>query len=875
MGLNFAKKQLIKINPYIIDNGRFFKAVDDETIMYALNNGYDITKLSDENIIGKLLYPSFVREFTKSKDSRFNAIISSNFYMIPSENKEEVINELLNTDFIPNKETSYELRKDIRIFMRLLEKEPSSIEKVYGNYNIEIEEKDINANMQQLINAFDSSNVSYGDLPIYMKENPRILSHFIKKKRKEILDDIYSNADRTIYKDRYNNIKAIVKIEFFNNLEENIQYVGEYKKVIPENNLTEREKEKLIEAASKYKYVSSYDDYSFLLNNQDVMFNSIMNMQNIEDLKKLNSVIFEKFSDERKKQVGAKIASFNIKSLTEKNIPAYIFYSKSVKEELIKKDPYNCEELNKKNYFIQFSDELVNEMLEKGYVISDKTPENFFEHLNNSTIIEELEKNFEVLSSKLVRGNREFNEEENPKIYEICCENGYVLSEDSPECLKNNPFLLRDAIQNGSVDIHKLNSNQRESLEKINFDINPKSTIEDKEYEILRYNSKDKSIILESIEKYFPSIKYAGADIKEFSKEEQERIAELYLENLDDLDNDRDILYSDLITKNPYVHYELYKRGINPHKKYGYLIIEDDELLRKIAEEYWKNKGTKLTSESLDIEKSNPYIILKSIEEDVNTIDYIGNIADKRIVEKVKELYFAGKYTVHEKSPKCIFRDQDIVKDLLDKDMDLVINKCEGSSLPRGKFGEEAIEKIMNAVEENKIVLKLNARNHWNQRIVKNSEYLLKAIQANPKNANAIDYMFKTPDILLETMLQKIQEGKYIVTDETPEWILMDEKIQKYLFKDINNISFFNRDILNDTIYSLPQKEVEKLNEELLKRVDEAIEKGTFELKSNKISDILYNKDDENSKKRLEYFIKQNVYNINLVEKKMNTGKKE
>lgn len=535
MGLSWLQKQILKRNPTAIE-GFLFKNKDDEAMAYAIEHGYGSKLLYVRQDYCK--YPSYVKKCLEGTPEIVKELANNiYFHNIPEEIRPQVIDRLIDVDFTLDNAyfIASEIQENLKLWIKTVKANPQSISRLIPISNLKIPELE----RGQFMSEFIGLDIPLNQLSSVDQDSDEIVKAYLNRHGYQMYPIISRelSADKT----------KLAKAYFFGDIDRNIQHVNDFKKAfekkiqfLPEDERT------ILHSAIRTGYAVKPDDYDFLTNNSELVYNAIMQMEGEVDKELIRLIKEHDFSNqfewtkEQQIQIGKKL--YELKFDFGLGTPVS-FQTKNVLLGIVEMNPLYINMCD--TIYTGDTDELIQAINDSSYVVTRETPRYLFER-NPDLFIRGLEQNFEEVS-KNENANQYYGDPEfDKRVYEIARKNGYELDETSTYQFKHNPYLVRDAIIAGRIkDIPKAlkDFEQIEVIKKdlaqyakrnrgvdfgkftytIEHEVKKNSKSKPRNGDLLLRTSSDalksnKDFILESARKYFPSIRFQKKYISSFSR---------------------------------------------------------------------------------------------------------------------------------------------------------------------------------------------------------------------------------------------------------------------------------------------------------------------------------------------------------------------
>ena len=761
MALSFIQKMRIRMNPSYIDQLPAYK-VNNEMVEYAISHGY---VARPHRVKALMTYPAFLTYFkNNTNDQELIREITMNLDMFSTALSDEYLDVLTNqTAYVlperegyvgdsPLKEISITVRQH---FPMLLKTMRSGVSVDWSNVFLQDIPKEY---LEEFMEVVREKGIGTYDIPKDFLKNPHVARYYMKELFPITLGIIKAVLNQEVY------LQLLEEVVTDEMIDEHLEELIEAEKYMyQKTGLLKRVKQRAIankdcddDVLLSSEWLSDSEFFVELLIKRPELFEgktfdiSLVSKDIVsnESFITIEESKYTEYFEARLPEI--------IKSLARANIDIGVVGNEEFARQMLLQNPFLLDGNHRSNYESVLTEELCKSMLENGYVINDSTPIKFLGNCIDEWI-DYLEADFsridlpEYQSSFL---SFELTSEQEDRILQLCRENNYRVTTDSP------PFL--QALRRGSRWY------ERDYPLRIELDA---STIGywDNVAEVTEKVKKNPYLFFD----------FLGNNHNNFSSEQLVEIADIFMENLHLFDEE--FPDASIIGNNPYIMARLYMQEEATFAEFDKKLLlplgrlwEFPEIMRQIADYYIANKNTPLNENSLSIERVNPFILLQSITQDPSSIDfYLGDlhyqgVPEAEILAQYEELIKSGKYIPSKKTPSFLLRHPPI-KEL---------------------------------------------------------------ILANPEN---ISFYKEENDITnedIDTYYQLIVEGKYIANENTPEKILKAPRIFEYIInQDISNITLFNGQYLWDFSESKEQ--------EIKNRIHEAIQNGTFVLKSSKVDSWL------------------------------------
>ena len=561
----------------------------------------------------------------------------------------------------------------------------------------------------------------------------------------------------------------------------------------------------------------------------------------------------------------------------------------------------------------------IKELPEGKYVPSYYTPTDFF-NMRPDLFMMYYRRHFEEASnpSRFSGNFLEIPDSEDflREIYEVALENGYSLTQDSPEYLRKNPYLYFDAVTRGNIvrDSYFERRLPKESS-RILRELFIRSETDTRTEELLdnlmakkfyigqgaHYISslnldsweqkiiKSPKFIIRSLrENIYSALQYrdggVNGSLDELSLEDFKAIADVYKE-IDKTNIPTQLLLaieeSPLFAENPYILLEKYRNNQNV-PKHSENVPFSDEMQREIADIFFRRKGRPLQNNDLNIEKSNPYIIRYSIERDPTTIDVAEIPKNNSEIEKiVLESLKDGRYHINDNTPEVLIKAE-IIRDYLANEGDLSNIKTLGR-ITRHLFTNEQeetiirraleeaengnlsnlsvirFERVLSIDETTRIInIVLNKTQDGSELGVPVYEDLpldvvKRACFSNPNNIKYLNgKKLQHDEEFIKYMADSIRTGRFIIDDNIPEFFNNVPELLEELFRNTSNLLVVSPYFLNSFIINELG-----IDEKFIQALDE----GTLELPEiinyENISSIFNNPEDKKIDKFCRYVLEK------------------
>ncbi len=890
MSISWITKQRLRFNPnYIYRVKR--EQVTDDVIDYVLSlpglkvtfiQNFVMTFGDNEHLVQKIL--------EREDFDNYAASLTANFDKLPKETVQRILDKMdenkTKLDLISiNNETIRKYPALLKQYLRTEENVNNIKSLLYGMYiDTSICPKE---DLQEIIDIYLEKTNDYKNINTFFFDNQAaceaLLDHdFGGILKNGLLEGRYYLQDKA-----YENIRKY----FLDHIDENIGSYYDVKKLlvgpVRKFDFTPEQMQIILEAAKKNNFVlSQWDDV--LSRDTDLIINTIENATTqeefdrivLEDYKKNFRAEFTEEQKERLAQVLAhKISTFGTNGMDNFYNNLALFDS-SITKRVIEINPYAMDFQRRARGWesVELSEE-TKDLPEGQYVPSYYTPINFFWH-KPQLFMNYLRRHFDEAVSRYRFGNYALNipdtEEAQRAIYEVALEHGYVLTKDSPDFLKKNPYLLYDAVQKGSIerdynlennlpdesrkilfDLFSRNNNQERSEEELldylmanNFYIGQGSSFPGLSYKEWKIIQSPKFIIRSLQENIYSALGYdeegANVHFKELTLEDFRNIAEIYNQT-DKTNIPPQILLrieeSPLFAQNPYILLEKYRNG-QFLPKHSYEVPFSDEMHREIADLYIQRKGRGLRDFDTPLEKSNPYIIKYSIEQEPETID-LTNIekANRDLEELIIDCLRDGRYKFSSNTPQWIkyneaiqdyvinegnlslFKAFTYIPHFTQSQQQRIINRtlkqAENGDLSnldlinfRQELSPEDSERITNIV--------LNATQDGSElgafiRVPVSPEVIKRACFLNPNNIKYLEAQGLLSDKeFKDFIVDSIRTGRLTIDEKIPGFLADIPEVTEELYKNPSNL------LVIDSNYFL--------NEDADKGLIKAIDEGTLVL---------------------------------------------
>ena len=704
MAIPWLIRQRIRINPNSIIN-LADRDLTEEVIEFAFSqkrvNPYRIFDALGKNssFVEKIIRTPFI------KDNKILYLIFKNYVEYPENLKDQIATQVIGNNLPSNGIPTEIIVENRKLFKHFVKTDWNSIQYLIGTVT---DFSDFTAEeLKEFHDDLRANNIGLMSLPEQLRTNPLIADTFFDADFQGTIQEMHNHLR---YSHDSEKMTILAKQYLMNHLNERISDFH-LLNMLDGRGLffTYRERELVIEAARKGKFTfrgPKTEVEAFLHEDQDVVFNAIMNIEDIGMLEYFN--LDFKFTPEQEDKIAEKIASLT----TDKVVKSYpkiyaslIEKQKAVMERAVEKKINIIDYLQNTVFYYPKLD--VPQVEDGQYVVNHNTPASLLIQ-NKKFFIEQLRKNFRrVIELPSLRGEglpAEYDHEDLRTIYEIAKANNYRITENSPYFLTNNRFFVVEQILRGERELDSTYASfcYSETLKPFVEALNNSKTkkisdsefmdfLVDSNYLLGRYpfyyldgiGSRSYELItttefaLKCIKKNFLSIinvsrfDSQNCSISSFSQEQLQEIAleyekarEMYTPNII-----RRLNMAEYVYENPYIVLNCYRRdGTIP---YDSVIDFPDELYREVANIFKQRNNVTLLKSSYYIEKSNPYIVIESIRKDPRTIDYIIGreiFFNDEIKAEILRCINDGTYTLGPETPKNIFSYREVVDYILENE---------------------------------------------------------------------------------------------------------------------------------------------------------------------------------------------------------------
>lgn len=855
MAIPWILKQRIKFNPNII-NSLKAELLTEEVITFAMQRGFDMEKSSPRLRNNE----NFVRSFIKTDQFK----TSYSYVLLGWNNFSDELKDLIITRVIEN-EINVEFpnvpidvwKESPRLLINQLERNEQSI--ISNSSGESILEEYSSEDINRIFEILKNKNIKVSNLYYSALMDSKIVRAYLREDFTETVDQI---SDGFVDKKYFEDIKACYMENLFS-------LVGEYQKIrwlarqlhydYNGNVFSKEEQNRILEAARIGNFCFTGNENrsidGFLINDVGVNFNSIINSKDIYEFSRSNLEM--DFTEEQYDKIADKLLELTSEASVSQHKK---FYSKVNENEkiinrMVDKNPYVVDFLGESLIF--YHGRNVKPFEDGEYIPNDETTYCIYEK-NKRMYIDKLRRDFGKMVDRLdTISDLYLNLDELREVYEIVKENGYVIDEDSPYSLKRNPYIYLELVQRGNekkynidpIDIHFYKQIVGNALayEQRKIEKEPE-LLEDKIKKLIDYNllmgtaelyrswlTDDKKIIetpefaMASLKKNFISaIFYSddeNCDFEEFSANDLKTIAEEFEKNKINYPKDLiDRFYkSRLISDNPYVFYNMYMQ--DDHMERDSTIVFPDELYREMADKFKQNKDKVLGKDNLCIERSNPYLIIDSINADPASIDNIvinSNIGRDKIVELIINNLRNGNYKLSEETPIKILRQPEII-DYIVKEGDINQYRFLGKNY---KYTEEQKEIITQNV-----LREVNSGQKINYVLPKvfSEEMVAKICRLNPNNCKFIDLRgISSDNEVYQIIRNSIIDGTFVIDENIPYNVWNNPICRNLLLQNPNSILFAD---------NLKENELVSCK----KRIKDSMRDGTLQIGNYVCTDLFYN----------------------------------
>ena len=731
--------------------------------------------------------------------------------------------------------------------------------------------------LQEILDLYLDKIDDYKDVSPFFFQDSIASEMFLDRDFEGILKHV---IDGNRYLLRYVTCENI-KNYFINHIDENIDFYYDVIRLLRSQNIdfTPEQYQTVIEAARKNNLVlRGWDDV--LSRDEELIVNTIENATTKEDFDSIiiydtKKKIRANFTDEQKERIAQSLAR-KISSLGTNGIQNFYKtlynFDSSITDRIIEINPYVMD-FQHRTLNNNPSAKILQDIPEGQYIPNFYTS-NYFFFYRPEMFLKYLRRNFDeaVDYSRFLETTYiiPYTIEQQRDVYETALEHGYILTEDSLKYLKNNIYLYYDAVQRGTFarDYEFEDHLPEESRTILNGLFSKSDNPLKSEKEVLDYLMANKfyigqghsfpgmapedvkiigtpKFISRSLkENIFSAFGYVEdaytIPIKDFTLEDHKLIADVYDETdktgipplllimLEELP---------LFAQNPYILLEKYRNG-QFLPKHPYDVSFSDEMHREIADLYIQRKGRGLRDFDTPLEKSNPYIVKYSIEQEPETINLTNfEKANRDLEELIIEYLRDGRYEYSSDTPPWI-RHSEAIQDYIINEGDLsqfktlrygpyltpdqkqrltsrILKQAENGDLSnlelidnRKELSQEDMDRITNIV--------LNATQDGRElgasvKVSIPPEVVKRACFLNPNNIKYLD----TQDILndedfKEYIVESIRTGRLKVDEKIPGILAVIPEVSEELFKNPSNLLIVDN-------YSMD----EEPNEGLIKAIDE------------------------------------------------------
>ena len=713
MAISWLLKQRIRINPNIIYRLTEEELTEEVVEFVLAQPRFNMQKIRYNGVVFKS--ETFVKAYINSPDFKKQDI--NNIFNQADNFSEELKKTLIDKVMAEGIDVGATYVKESMItnnpefFIYLLEKNNGQLPYFYerGGISLSSYSNEQIDRIYELMTTADP-DIEYSRVPGYIRTSDRMFNHFLSNKFEETIKgfEFKFKWERDINDRTYINIKNFV----LNNLDITLPYIGLATSMI-QLEFTDEEKTKIIEAAREIGVKIDNATPQFLLEDKDVFIKSIATM---EDISIINRIDLSKmqFTEEDVTKFAEKIEEFSFLKLVRENREALSRISNKdarILNRVVQKTPLYYEFLTQRYYsYIVSPPEVTYGMY---------NPKNnndsyiYTRDGNQEFLIESLRRDFNGTLEVLRDGGPAFTLEQHKQIYMLAKENDFEVTEKIPGLFRSNPYFLAEAQKRGvlrdSVRFDFLPMEIREKYYELTnttmekSDASPEEISRAVEYLIShnvrlgsvgdRYFLKEKAFssysvnypyaseaikspefIIRTIQKDFSAISmydYSSsyADMDSFSEEDHRRVFEEIRKAgiLDRLEQFEDYV---LVANNPFVILEYYVRTGKEFNRSNHRYLSDEQL-NKMAEIYRERSNKPLSKESLDVERTNPYIILESIKQDPLSIDFVqidSKVKSDEVKDAILEKIKSGEYKLNKNTSKTILLLDEVVDYIIDSD---------------------------------------------------------------------------------------------------------------------------------------------------------------------------------------------------------------